>query len=101
MELNRYDGLIYTIRKGDSIVGSLQIITAVIILFLLVSIGVFIFSFILNWGKIYIIFWGLVVVLCSHLLLYCLAVYVEPANLPPLLSRYILVILNLLEKLHF
>ena len=71
-------------------VGSLQIITAVIGLFLLVSIGVFIFSFILNWGKIYIIFWGLVVVLCSHILLYCLVVYVEPANFPPMLSNYIL-----------
>ena len=81
-------------------VGSLQIITAVIGLFLLVSIGVFIFSFILNWGKIYIIFWGLVVVLCSHLLLYCLVVYVEPNYLPPQLSRYILGILNLLEKLN-
>ena len=82
-------------------VGSLQIITAVISLFLLVSIGVVIFSLILNWGKIYIIFWGLVVVLCSHLLLYCLVVYIEPANLPPLLSKYILGILDLLEKLNW
>ena len=81
--------------------GSLQIITAVISLFLLVSIGVFIFSFIRHWGKIYIIFWGLVVVLCSHLLLFFLVVYVEPANLPPLLSRYILGILDLLEKLNW
>jgi hypothetical protein len=81
-------------------VGSLQIITTVIGLILLVSIGVFIFSFILNWGKIYIIFWGLVVVLCSHLLLYCLVVYVEPANLPPMLSKYILGIVDLLEKLN-
>ena len=80
--------------------GSLQIITTVIGLILLVSIGVFIFSFILNWGKIYIIFWGLVVVLCSHLLLYCLVVYVEPANLPPMLSKYILGIVDLLEKLN-
>jgi hypothetical protein len=81
-------------------VGSLQIITAVISLFLLVSIGVFIFSFILNWGKIYIIFWGVVVVLCSHLLLYCLVVYVQPTNLPPLLIRYIHGMLDLLEKLN-
>ncbi len=81
--------------------GSLQIITAFISLFLLVSIGLFIFSFILNWGKIHIIFWGLAVVLCSHLLLYCLVVYVGPANLPPLLSRYILWILDLLEKLNW
>jgi len=80
-------------------VGSLQIITAVIGFFLLLSIAIFIFSFILNWGKISIIFWGLVVVLCSHLLLYCLVVYVEPANLPPLLSKYILGIVDLLEKL--
>ena len=79
--------------------GSLQIITAVIGFFLLLSIAIFIFSFILNWGKISIIFWGLVVVLCSHLLLYCLVVYVEPANLPPLLSKYILGIVDLLEKL--
>jgi len=78
---------------------SLQIITAAIGFFLLLSIAVFIFSFILNWGKISIIFWGLVVVLCSHLLLYCLVVYIEPANLPPLLSRYILGIVDLLEKL--
>ena len=82
-------------------VGSLQIITAVIGFILLVSIGVFIFSFILNWGKIYIIFWGLVVVLCSHLLLYCLVVYIEPTNLPPLLNRYILWILDLLEKFNW
>ena len=79
--------------------GSVQIITAVIGFFLLVSIGVFIFSLILNWGKIFTIFWGLVVVLCSHLLLYCLVVYIEPANLPPLLNRYILWILDLLEKI--
>ncbi len=78
-----------------------EIGTAVIGLFLLVSIGVFIFSFILNWGKIYIIFWGVVVVLCSHLLLFFLVVYVEPANLPPLLSRYTLGILDLLEKLNW
>jgi hypothetical protein len=62
---------------------------------------VLIFSFILNWGKIYIIFWGLVVVLCSHLLLFFLVVYVEPANLPPLLSRYIFGTLDLLEKLNW
>jgi len=79
-------------------VGSVQIITAVIGFILLVSIGVFIYSFTLNWGKIYIIFWGLVVVLCSHLLLYCLVVYIEPTNLPPLLNRYIRWVLGLLEK---
>ena len=79
--------------------GSVQIITAVIGFFLLVSIGVFIFSFIFNWGKMSIIFWGLVAVLCSHLLLYCLVVYVEPTNLPPLLSKYILGIVNLMGKL--
>ena len=82
-------------------VGSLQIITAVISLFLLVSIGVFIFSIIRKWGIIYIIFWGLVVVLCSHLLLFILVVFVEPANLPTLLSRYTLGILDLLEKLNW
>jgi hypothetical protein len=31
-------------------------------------------------------------------LLYCLVVYIEPTNLPPLLNRYILWILDLLEK---
>jgi hypothetical protein len=80
--------------------GSLQIITAVLGFFLLVSIGVFIFSFIFNWGKLFTVFWALAAILCAHLLLYCLVVYVEPANMPPLLSRYILGIVDSLEKLN-
>ena len=76
-----------------------EIITAVIVLFLLVSIGVFIFSIIRKWGKIYIIFWGLVVFLCSHLLLFYLVVFVETTKLPALLKGYTLGILDLLEKL--
>jgi len=79
--------------------GILEIITAVIGLFLLVSIGVFLFSIIRKWGKIYIIFWGLVVFLCTHLLLFCLVVFVETTQLPALLKGYTLGILDLLEKL--
>ena len=62
-----------------------EIITAIIVLFLMVSIWVFIFSIIRRWGKIYIIFWGLVIFLCSHLLLFYLVVIVETTALPPLL----------------
>jgi hypothetical protein len=80
-------------------VGSLQIITAVLSLFLLVSIGVFTFSIIRKWGIIYIIFWGLVVFLCSHLLLFFLVVFAETTKLPVLLNAYTLWILNLLVKL--
>ena len=80
-------------------VGSLQIITAVLSLFLLVSIGVFTFSIIRKWGIIYIIFWGLVVFLCSHLLLFFLVVFAEITKLPVLLNAYTLWILNLLVKL--
>jgi hypothetical protein len=76
-----------------------EIITAGIVLFLLVSIGVFIFSIIRNWGRIYIIFWGLVIFLCSHLLLFYLVVIVETTALPPLLKGYALGILGLLAKL--
>jgi len=76
-----------------------EIVTAVIGLFLLVSIGVFIFSMVRTWGKIYIIFWGLVVFLCFHLLLFCLVVFVESTKLPALLKGYTLGILDLLEKL--
>ena len=78
--------------------GIIEIVTAVIGLFLLVSIVVFIFSIIHKWGKTYIIFWGLVVFLCSHLLLLWLVVFVETTKLPPLLNSYTLVVLGLLEK---
>ena len=79
--------------------GIIEIVTAVIGLFLLVFIVVFIFSIIHKWGKIYNIFWGLVVFLCSHLLLLWLVVIVETTKLPPLLNSYTLVVLGLLEKL--
>ncbi len=77
----------------------LEIVTAVIGLFLLVSIGVFIFSIIRKWGKIYIILWGLVIFLCSHLLLFFLVVFVETTKLPPLLNAYAHGVLDLLVKL--
>jgi hypothetical protein len=76
-----------------------EIVTAVIGLFLLVSIGVFIFSIIRKWGKIYIILWGLVIFLCSHLLLFLLVVFAETTKLPALLKGYTLGILELLVKL--
>ena len=94
-----YDGLIKNFWKGGSMLGIPEIVTAVIGLFLVVSIGVFIFSIIRKWSKIYIIFWGLVIFLCSHLLLFCLVVFVETTKLPALLKRYTLGILDLLEKL--
>ena len=78
--------------------GIIQIVTAVIGLFLLVSIVVFIFSIIHKWSKIYIFFWGLVVFLCSHLLLFWLVVFVETTKLPPLLNSYTLVVLDLFKK---
>jgi len=79
--------------------GIIEIVTAVIGLFLLVFIVVFIFSIIHKWVKTYIIFWGLVVFLCSHLLLFWLVVIVETTKLPSLLNSYTLVVLGLLDKL--
>ena len=76
-----------------------EIITVVIGLFLLAAFGAFIFSIIRNWGKIYIIFWGLVILLCSHLLLIILVVFAETTRLPPLLIEYTRGVLGLLEKL--
>jgi len=76
-----------------------EIILAVIGLFLLFSVGVFIFSIIRKWGKIYIIFWGFLIFIGTHLLLFYLVVFVETTKLPPLLNAYTLVILDLLEKL--
>ena len=76
-----------------------EIITVVIGLFLLAAFGAFIFSIIRNWGKIYIIFWGLVIFLCSHLLLICLVVFAGTTRLPPLLIGYTRGVLGLLEKL--
>ena len=76
-----------------------EIIITVIGLFLLFSIGVFIFSIIRKWGKIYIIFWGLFIFLCTHLLLFYLVVFVETTKLPPVLNAYTRGVLDLLEKL--
>jgi hypothetical protein len=77
----------------------IEIVTAGIGLFLLVSFVVFIFSIIRKWSKIYIIFAALVAFLCSHLLLLWLVVFVETIKLPPLLNSYTLGVLGLLEKL--
>ena len=79
--------------------GIYEIVTAVIVLFLLVSVGVFIFAIISDWGKVYLYFWGVVIVLCSHLLLFYLVVIAETTALPPLLKKYTLWILDLLAKL--
>ena len=78
--------------------GIIEIATAVIGLFLVVSIVVFIFSIIRKSEKIYIVLWGLVVFLSSHLLLLWLVVFVETTKLPPLLKSYTLGVLDLLEK---
>ena len=76
-----------------------KIIAFVIGFFLLSSIGIFIFSIIRKWGKMYTVYWGLVVFLCSHLLLFFLVIFVEPTELPPVLNGYAIGILDLLEKL--
>ena len=78
--------------------GITEIVTAVAGLFLVVSIVVFIFSIVRKRGKIYIISWGLVIFLCSHLLLLWIVVFVENIKLPPLLNSYTLGALDLLEK---
>ena len=78
--------------------GITEVVTAAIGLFLLASIVVFIFSMIRKWGKVYIIYWGLVVFLCSHLLLLWIVVFVETTKLPPLLNSYTHGVLQLLEK---
>ena len=78
--------------------GIIEIVTAIIGSFLLVSTVVFIFSIIRKSKKIYIVLWGLVVFLSSHLLLLWLVVFVETTKLPPLLNSYTLGILDLLEK---
>jgi len=85
--------------ERDGMLGIIEIVTAVIGLFLLVSIVLFTFSIIHKWHTIYIIFWGLVVFLCSHLLLLWLVVIVETTKLPSLLNSYTLVVLGLLDKL--
>jgi hypothetical protein len=85
--------------ERDGMLGIIEILTAGIGLFLLVSIVLFTFSIIHKWHTIYIIFWGLVVFLCSHLLLFWLVVIVETTKLPSLLNSYTLVVLGLLDKL--
>ena len=64
-------------ERGGSMMEISEIIIAVIGVFLLFSIGVFIFSIIRKWGKIYIIVWGLLIFLSTHLLLFYLVVFVE------------------------
>ena len=68
--------------------GILETITAIIGLSLLVSIAIFVFSFIHHWGKVYKIYWGIVVFLCTHLLLFSLVLFVQPTKLPSLLHAY-------------
>ena len=72
----------------------LGIITAVIGLVLMLSITVFVFSFTHKWRNIFKIYWGFVVFLCSHLLLFSLAVFGGPDTLPALLNEYTIGILN-------
>ena len=76
-----------------------EIITVAVGLFLIAAMGAFIFSIIRSWGKIYIIFWGLVIFLCSHILLICLVIFAGTDRLPPQLIGYTRGVLGLLEKL--
>ena len=79
--------------------GILEIITAIIGLSLLVSIAIFVFSIIHHWGKVYIIYWGIVVLLCTHLLLFSLELFVQPTKLPSLLHAYLAGVLDILNRL--
>ena len=75
------------------------IITAVIGLALMLSIALFIVSFIRNWGNIYRIYWGFVVLLCSHLLFFSLVLFSAPNSLPAPLNAYIIGVLGVLGTL--
>lgn len=76
----------------------LEIITAVIGIFLIVTIGVFILSIVRNWGKAYRIYWGAVVFLSIHMLLFAIVLFIQTAKLPTLLKTYTLGMLSLLDK---
>ena len=75
------------------------IITAVIGLALILSIALFIASFIRNWGNIYRIYWGFVSFLCFHLLLFCLLLFSAPNSLPAPLHAYTIGVLGVLDTL--
>ena len=77
----------------------LEIITAVIGLFLLFSVGIFILSIVRKWGKPYKIYWGVVVVLCVHMFLFALVLFVQTTKLPSILTAYTLGVLSLLDKI--
>jgi hypothetical protein len=76
-----------------------EIIAAIIGLSLLVSIAVFVFSIISDWGKVYKIYWGVAVFLCAHLLLFSLVLLVQTNKLPSLLHSYALGVLDILNML--
>ena len=77
----------------------LGIITAVIGFTLIFSIMLFTFSITRNWGNIYKIYWGFVVFMCSHLLLFSVVAFSETTTLPPLLNTYTIGVLDLLGTL--
>jgi len=79
--------------------GILEIITALIGLSLLVSIAIFVFSIIRDWGMVYKIYWGILVFLCTHLLLFSLLLFVETTKLPSLLHAYAVGVLDILNML--
>ena len=79
--------------------GILEIITAIIGLSLLVSIAILVLSIVRHWDKVYIIYWGIVVFLCAHLLLFSLVIFVQNTKLPPLLHAYAVGVLDILNML--
>ena len=79
--------------------GILEIITVIIGLSLLVSIAIFVFSIIRHWGKVFIIYWGFVIFLCTHLLLFSLVIFVQTTKLPYLLQAYAVGVLDILNML--
>ena len=77
----------------------LGIITAFFGVILVLSIALFIVSFIRKWGNIFKIYWGFVVFICLHLLLFSLVVFSAPNTLPAPLNAYTILVLNVLDTL--
>jgi len=79
--------------------GIVEIIAAVIGLLLLTSVVFFIFSIAGKWRMSFRIYFGLAVILVSHLLLFYLVAFGEKFPLPSILAKYSSGMMNLLAKL--
>ena len=77
----------------------MELIAAVIAIFMIISVVIFVLSIIRKWGKIYKIYWGTVVFISLHMFLFAVALFIYPPVLPSILSSYALGVLSLLDKL--